>query len=196
MRVDTPTTSTIVILDFGSQYTQLIARRIREFNVFSVVLPCTVGLAQVEALAPKGLILSGGPSSVYDADAPAADPKVLEMGVPVLGICYGLQFIAHHLGGKVEPAPRREYGHAEVEVVAESRLFQRAAGDDRCLDVAWGRGEGAARRLCPDGKHRQCVGGIRERRARDLGGAVSSGGGAHASRDGAAEELRARHLRG
>ena len=92
-------TSTIVILDFGSQYTQLIARRIREFNVFSVVLPCTVPLEQVRALAPAGVILSGGPSSVYDADAPAADPKVLEMGVPILGICYGLQFMAHHLGG-------------------------------------------------------------------------------------------------
>ena len=121
-------TSTIVILDFGSQYTQLIARRIREFNVFSVVLPCTVGLSQVQALAPRGIILSGGPSSVYDADAPAADPKVLDMGVPVLGICYGLQFIAHHLGGRVEPAPRREYGPAEVEVVAESRLFRGLPG--------------------------------------------------------------------
>ncbi len=134
--MDTPTTSTIVILDFGSQYTQLIARRIREFNVFSVVLPCTVGRAQVEALAPKGLILSGGPSSVYDADAPAADPAVLEMGVPVLGICYGLQFIAHHLGGKVESAPRREYGHAEVEIVAETPVVSGAAGNDRRVDVA------------------------------------------------------------
>jgi GMP synthase (glutamine-hydrolysing) len=92
-------TSTIVILDFGSQYTQLIARRIREFNVFSVVLPCTAPLDQIRALAPLGLILSGGPSSVYDADAPAADPALLTMGVPLLGICYGLQFIVHHLGG-------------------------------------------------------------------------------------------------
>ena len=79
----TPTSSTIVILDFGSQYTQLIARRIREFNVFSVVLPCTAPLEQVKALNPKGVILSGGPCSVYDADAPAADKGVLEMGVPV-----------------------------------------------------------------------------------------------------------------
>ena len=94
-------TSTIVILDFGSQYTQLIARRIREFNVFSVVLPCTAALEQVKALKPKGVILSGGPCSVYDAEAPAADEAVLAMGVPVLGICYGLQFIVHHLGGKV-----------------------------------------------------------------------------------------------
>ena len=107
-------TQTIVILDFGSQYTQLIARRIREQNVFSVVLPCTAPLAEIQALKPVGLVLSGGPSSVYDADAPAADPKLLQLGVPILGICYGLQFIVHHLGGKVRSAPKREYGHAEV----------------------------------------------------------------------------------
>ena len=116
-------TSTIVILDFGSQYTQLIARRIREFNVFSVVLPCTVPLEQVKALNPKGVILSGGPCSVYDPDSPAADPAVLAMGAPVLGICYGLQFITHHLGGKVESADQREYGHAAVSIVAETPLF-------------------------------------------------------------------------
>jgi len=109
-------TQTIVILDFGSQYTQLIARRIRELNVFSVVLPCTAPLSEIQALHPLGIILSGGPSSVYDADAPAADAKVLELGVPVLGICYGLHFIVHHLGGKVLSAPRREYGHAEVTI--------------------------------------------------------------------------------
>ncbi len=117
-----------MILDFGSQYTQLIARRIREFNVFSVVLPCTVSLDRIEALAPKGIVLSGGPSSVYDQDAPAADPKVLGMGLPILGICYGLQFIVHHLGGKVESASHREYGHAEVEIVAETSLFRGLPG--------------------------------------------------------------------
>jgi len=117
-------TSTIVILDFGSQYTQLIARRIREFNVFSVVLPCTVPLEQIKALAPLGIILSGGPCSVYDADAPAADPAMLALGVPVLGICYGLQYITHHLGGRVESAPSREYGHAEVSIVRETPLFR------------------------------------------------------------------------
>lgn len=109
-------TQTVVILDFGSQYTQLIARRTREQNVFSVVLPCTAALAEIEAYHPIGLILSGGPSSVYDADAPAADPRLLDLGVPVLGICYGLQFIVHHLGGKVRSASRREYGHAEVSI--------------------------------------------------------------------------------
>ncbi len=115
---------TVVILDFGSQYTQLIARRIREQNVFSVVLPCTVPLAEIKALNPIGVILSGGPSSVYDADAPPADPKILDLGVPTLGICYGLQFIVHHLGGKVRSAPKREYGHAEVAVEdPDSQLF-------------------------------------------------------------------------
>ncbi|HEX8710921.1 MAG TPA: glutamine-hydrolyzing GMP synthase [Terracidiphilus sp.] len=109
-------TQTIVILDFGSQYTQLIARRIREQNVFSVVLPCTAPVSEIEAHKPIGLILSGGPSSVYDADAPAADPRLLDLGAPVLGICYGLQFIVHHLGGKVRSASKREYGHAEVTV--------------------------------------------------------------------------------
>ncbi|MGO9289488.1 MAG: glutamine-hydrolyzing GMP synthase [Polyangia bacterium] len=109
-------TQTIVILDFGSQYTQLIARRIREQNVFSVVLPCTAPLAEIKALNPLGIILSGGPSSVYDTDAPAADPKLLELGVPVLGVCYGLHFIVHHLGGKVRPGDKREYGHAEVTI--------------------------------------------------------------------------------
>jgi GMP synthase (glutamine-hydrolysing) len=116
--------SSIVILDFGSQYTQLIARRIRELNVYSAVLPCTASLAEIEALQPKGIILSGGPSSVYDADAPKADPAVLHLGLPVLGICYGLQFIVHSLGGKVQPAPRREYGDAEVSIVdAETAIF-------------------------------------------------------------------------
>jgi GMP synthase (glutamine-hydrolysing) len=119
----TPISSTIVILDFGSQYTQLIARRIREFNVFSVVLPCTTPLDKVLALNPKGIVLSGGPSSVYDDTAPKADPKVLETGLPILGICYGLQFMTHHLGGKVVPAAAREYGHAEVTVTDPSTIF-------------------------------------------------------------------------
>jgi len=112
--VDTPA---IVILDFGSQYTQLIARRIRELNVFSAVLPCTADLAEIRAYQPMGIVLSGGPSSVYDADAPPADPRVLDCGLPILGICYGLQFITHHLGGKIRPADKREYGFAEVTIL-------------------------------------------------------------------------------
>jgi len=117
-------TSAIVILDFGSQYTQLIARRIREQNVFSAVLPCTASLDEIKAYKPIGIILSGGPSSVYDADAPPADPRILDSGLPILGICYGLQFITHHLGGKIRPAEKREYGFAQVSVLdTELPLF-------------------------------------------------------------------------
>jgi len=123
--VETPSrlNQAIVILDFGAQYSQLIARRIREQNVFSVVLPCTASLDEVKSHSPVGIVLSGAPWSVYDKDAPPADPRVFELGLPVLGICYGLQFMVHTLGGKVRPAEKREYGHAEIDIVAESILF-------------------------------------------------------------------------
>jgi GMP synthase (glutamine-hydrolysing) len=117
-------TQSIVVLDFGAQYSQLIARRVREQNVYSVVLPCNSSIDQIKKQSPVGIILSGGPSSVYDKDAPAADPRVFELGVPVLGICYGLQFMAHALGGKVRAAKHREYGHAQVERVADSEIFR------------------------------------------------------------------------
>ncbi len=117
-------TQSIVILDFGAQYSQLIARRVRELKVFSVVLPCNSSLDEIRSYRPVGVILSGGPCSVYDADAPAMDQGVFALGVPVLGICYGLQVIAHKLGGKVVPASKREYGHADVEVLDSSRLFK------------------------------------------------------------------------
>ncbi len=117
-------TQSIVVLDFGAQYSQLIARRIREQNVFSVVLPCTASLDEIRNYSPVGIVLSGGPSSVYDKDAPPADPRVLQMGLPVLGICYGLQYMVHTLGGKVSPASKREYGQAEVEIKDGSRLFE------------------------------------------------------------------------
>jgi GMP synthase (glutamine-hydrolysing) len=113
----------IVILDFGAQYAQLIARRVRELHVFSVVLPCTASVEEIRALEPAGIILSGGPSSVYDAEAPVCDPAVLRMGLPVLGICYGLQWIAHTLGGDVHPAESREFGPADLEVFDSSVLF-------------------------------------------------------------------------
>ena len=114
----------IVILDFGAQYTQLIARRIREQNVFSVVLPCTAKLDEIKSYSPVGIVLSGAPWSVYDKDAPPADKHLFDLGLPVLGICYGLQFMVHTLGGKVRPADKREYGHAEVDIVSDSALFQ------------------------------------------------------------------------
>ncbi len=133
-------TQSIVILDFGAQYSQLIARRIREQNVFSVVIPCTASIEEIRSYSPIGVVLSGGPSSVYDADAPPADPRVLQMGLPVLGICYGLQFMVHTLGGKVRAAARREYGHAQVEVVSDSTLFH---GLPRSLEVWMSHGDEA-----------------------------------------------------
>jgi GMP synthase (glutamine-hydrolysing) len=117
-------TQSIVVLDFGAQYSQLIARRIREQNVFSVVLPCNASLDEIRSYSPVGIILSGGPSSVYDKDAPVADQRVFGLGVPVLGICYGLQYMVHALGGKVRPAHKHEYGHAKVEVQGGSQLFE------------------------------------------------------------------------
>jgi GMP synthase (glutamine-hydrolysing) len=114
----------IVVLDFGGQYTQLIARRIREQQVFSGILPCTASLDEIRAQAPAGIVLSGGPSSVYDRDAPVCDPKLLELGVPVLGICYGMQWLTYTLGGKVERADRREYGRAELGIQTDSALFK------------------------------------------------------------------------
>ncbi|MGA3263547.1 MAG: glutamine-hydrolyzing GMP synthase [Terracidiphilus sp.] len=146
-------TQTIVILDFGSQYTQLIARRIRELNVFSVVLPCTAPISEIQELKPLGMVLSGGPSSVYDADAPAADPKILELGVPVLGICYGLHFIVHHLGGKVLSAPKREYGHAEVTI--EDSATPLFAGLPPALAVWMSHGDEAQK--LPQGFRRTAV---------------------------------------
>ncbi len=118
-------TQAIVVLDFGAQYSQLIARRIRELKIFSVVLPFNATLDEIRSYSPVGIILSGGPCSVYDQDAPHADKKVFDLGVPVLGICYGLQYMVHALGGKVRSASKREYGHAKVEIQeSDSQLFQ------------------------------------------------------------------------
>jgi GMP synthase (glutamine-hydrolysing) len=119
----------IVVLDFGGQYTQLIARRIREQQVFSSILPCTASLDEIRALEPVGIVLSGGPSSVYDTDAPVCDPKVLDLGVPVLGICYGMQWLAHTLGGRVVRADRREYGPALLDCEKPGALLQGLPGN-------------------------------------------------------------------
>ena len=116
---------TVLVLDFGSQYTQLIARRIRENNVFSVVHPFDYPVEKIRALAPKAIVLSGGPQSVYAESAPYCSKEVFELGVPVLGICYGMQLTAYLLEGRVEAAAEREYGRAEIEVTAQaSPLFK------------------------------------------------------------------------
>ena len=112
---------TVLVVDYGSQYTQLIARRIREQNVFCEIVPCT---ADISALRPKAIILSGGPRSVYDAGAPTVDPSLFDLGIPVLGICYGLQLMAHVLGGKVEKAVSREYGLASLIVGSDEGVLK------------------------------------------------------------------------
>ena len=115
----------ILILDYGSQFTQLIARRVREAHVYCEIHPAARGtdLAFIAQFAPKGIIFSGGPSSVFDPGAPTADPKLLGLGIPVLGICYGMQLVAHLAGGTVQPSSEREYGRAEVTVREATGLF-------------------------------------------------------------------------
>ena len=114
----------ILILDFGSQYTQLIARRVREARVYCEIFPYNAGLDKVKAFNPKGLILSGGPSSVYDAGSPIIDRAHLELGVPVLGICYGMQLLTHVLGGQVAKSAKREFGRAELVIHDDAGLFK------------------------------------------------------------------------
>jgi len=133
---------TIVVLDFGSQYSQLIARRIREAGVYSILLPWDTDWGEVERLNPKGVILSGGPASVYDVGAPSLPTWVLQEDVPILGICYGMQLIANALDGEVEPATRREYGPATIEVTAPSPLFR---GLPQTLDVWMSHGDHVTR---------------------------------------------------
>src|SRR4051812_2889128 len=104
-----PRDNLVLILDYGSQYTQLIARRIRESHVYCEIHPCTIPLAKVRELSPRAIVLSGGPSSVYAPTSPKSDPALFDLGIPLLGICYGIQLLAHLLGGRVEPAEAREY---------------------------------------------------------------------------------------
>lgn len=122
-----------VVIDFGAQYSQLIARRIRECRVYSEILPHDVTAKEIEARRPAGIVLSGGPASVYEPGAPKMDTRILELGIPILGICYGMQIMAHALGGRVEPGRKREYGKAELEVLNPNELF---SGLDRHL-VGW-----------------------------------------------------------
>ncbi len=120
--MDTPI-ETIIILDFGSQYTQLIARRVRELNIYSRVVPYNLAVAEIERLAPAGMILSGGPASVYNSEAPQCDPTLFGLGIPVLGICYGLQLMVYHLDGEVASSSRREFGHAMLDRAVDTDLL-------------------------------------------------------------------------
>ena len=123
----------VVVIDFGAQYSQLIARRIRECRVYCEILPYDTPAEELAARKPKGIVLSGGPSSVYEEGAPHPDPKIFELGIPVLGICYGMQLMGHTLGGNVGPGDKREYGKTELEVLDETDLFH---GLDRQL-IGW-----------------------------------------------------------
>ncbi|MBZ0111656.1 MAG: glutamine-hydrolyzing GMP synthase [Thermoanaerobaculia bacterium] len=119
----TPAHQTLLILDFGSQYTQLIGRRVRENRVYCEIHPFNVSLETIRRIQPAGIILSGGPQSVYAEGAPISDPGIFDLGVPILGICYGMQLMAQQLGGEVEAASHREYGRAEIEISAPGNLF-------------------------------------------------------------------------
>ncbi|WP_461811391.1 glutamine-hydrolyzing GMP synthase [Faecalimonas sp.] len=123
----------VIVLDFGGQYNQLIARRVRECNVYCEVKPYTMPLEEIKELQPKGIIFTGGPNSVYDEQSPHIAKEIFEMGIPILGICYGSQLMAYTLGGKVETAPVSEYGHTEVSVETSDILF----GDVAPTTVCW-----------------------------------------------------------
>ena len=138
---------TVVVLDFGSQFAQLIARRVRELNVYSELLPHDTPMAEIERRGASAIILSGGPSSVYDAGAPKPDAAVWSGRLPVLGICYGAQLMALELGGEVLPATKREYGPATVTITADDPLFD---GVDREQPVWMSHGDSIAR--LPEGR--------------------------------------------
>jgi GMP synthase (glutamine-hydrolysing) len=120
---DNALADSIAILDFGSQYSQLIARRVREFNTYSELLSCSISAAELKRLNPRGIILSGGPASVYEPKAPKCDPEIYKLGVPVLGVCYGMQLMAQDLGGTVEAATVKEFGRAMLTIVHHGELF-------------------------------------------------------------------------
>ncbi|MFM1823194.1 MAG: synthase [Planctomycetota bacterium] len=141
-----PGTETVLILDFGSQTAQLIARRIREAGVFSLLVSPRITVEEIRAIAPKGIVLSGGPSSVFESGAPTCDPAILALGIPVLGICYGMQLMSHLLGGTVQSADHREYGRARIEVRDGRDLF---AGVDEHATVWMSHGDQVVR--VPDG---------------------------------------------
>lgn len=115
---------TIVVIDFGAQYSQLIARRIRECNVYCEIRPHSISAAELEAMSISGIVLSGGPSSVYEDVAPRLDPEIFNLGIPVLGICYGLQLMAYELGGKVVPGDKKEYGKADLDIIDKTGIFK------------------------------------------------------------------------
>ena len=181
----------ILVLDFGSQYTQLIARRIREAHIYSQILPCTVPLATILAYRPQGIVLSGGPSSVYEKKAPSVPKELFDLGIPILGICYGMQLVTHLSGGAVAKSKHREYGRADLTIDDKSDLFKDIGTDgiDGRLDVARGPNRADASGLsihCAYGKFADCGHEAQRSQAADLLPPVSSGSRSYAGRDDAA----------
>ena len=131
---------TILVLDFGSQYTQLIARRIRELNVFSVILPWDISCEKIKSLNPMGVILSGGPESVTESNTPRVPEVIFELEIPVLGICYGMQTLAEQFGGQVSSSKNKEFGHAQILIEKTSVLFD-GIGPEPKIDVWMSHGD-------------------------------------------------------
>jgi len=122
----------ILIIDFGSQYNQLIARRVREHHVYCEIEPPTIELEKIRAMKPEGIILSGGPASIYEERSPRVDDGIFSLGIPILGICYGFQYLVHALGGEVKPAQKREYGFAELTITSPTGLFAEVRDRTAC----------------------------------------------------------------
>ena len=122
----------VIVIDFGGQYNQLVARRVRECNVYCEIYSYKTDIEQIKAIAPKGIILTGGPNSCYEENAPTYTKELFELEIPVLGFCYGAQLMMHILGGKVEKAPVREYGKIQVSVASDSPLFAGVSASTIC----------------------------------------------------------------
>ncbi len=173
------TGETVLILDFGGQYKELIARHVREHGVYSEIRSCKMPAEEIRAMAPKGIIFTGGPDSVYRDDSPTCDKAVLELGIPVLGICYGMQLICHLCGGTVEAGTKREYGVFPITLDTSPALFRLHRADGRAYEPHRSR-HGAARGLPRCRSHRSHTrSGVCERRAPALRRAVPSGSDQH-----------------
>ncbi len=122
----------ILIIDFGSQFNQLIARRVRECRVYCQIDPPDIDIDEIKALNPEGIILSGGPASIYEKNSPKVDKAIFDLGIPVLGICYGMQFMVNTFGGKVKSSKKREYGFAELKIKKQEGLFKKIPNKTVC----------------------------------------------------------------